>query len=255
MKYFTIVILAFSTLIGCTKIIDVDLHDSTPQVVIEATITNTTSAEVLISKTVLFSNNNDFPKVSGAVVTMRDNGKMYELTEAGDGIYSNKALVGITGHTYELLVKLDGKEYASSSTMPVPVNLDTLLVEKISWLNESIWVVKPVYTDPAGYGNNYMFIESINANRFPESWVWDDKIINDGISTIPLIQGDSAINVNDTIEVEMRCIDKNAFRYFTALAASQNNATTPANPENTFTGGALGYFSAHTSQKKTVKVK
>jgi hypothetical protein len=33
------------------------------------------------------------------------------------------------------------------------------------------------------------------------------------------------------------------------------NATTPANPENKITGGALGYFSAHTSQKRKVKVQ
>ena len=53
----------------------------------------------------------------------------------------------------------------------------------------------------------------------------------------------------------MRCIDKNVFRYFTALQGSQNNATTPANPENAITGGALGYFSAHTTQKKKIKVQ
>ncbi len=30
-------------------------------------------------------------------------------------------------------------------------------------------------------------------------------------------KSDSTIKVNDTIEVEMRCIDKNVLRYFTAL--------------------------------------
>jgi hypothetical protein len=255
MKQFSIILLVFSSLMSCTKIIDVDLHDSSPQIVIEATVTNSSYAEVLISKTGLFSDKNEFPKVSGAVVTITGDGKNYELTETAAGIYTNKSLTGIPGHTYQLLVKVEGKEYASSSTMPLQVNLDSLELEKIYWLNKSIWVVKPVYTDPAGYGNNYMFIETINGKRFPDAWVWDDKIINDGKSTIPLIQGDSTINLNDSVEVEMRCIDKNVYRYFTALEASQNNATTPANPENKITGGAFGYFSAHTSQKKKIMVR
>ena len=128
-------------------------------------------------------------------------------------------------------------------------------LEKIFWGSESIWVVKPQYTDPAGFGNNYMFTETINGKQYPDFWVWDDRYVNNSISTIPLLQSDSTINTNDTVEVEMRCIDKNVFRYFTALQGSQNNVTTPANPENKITGGALGYFSAHTTQRKKVKVQ
>jgi hypothetical protein len=255
MKYFSITIIVFSSLMGCTKIIDVDLHEASPQIVIEGIVTNSSYAEVVISKSVLFSHSNDFPKVHGASVVISDNGKNFELTETSPGIYTNKNLVGIPGHTYGLSVNVEGREYTSSSTMPMQVNLDSLVLEKIYWLNESIWVVKPVYTDPPGYGNNYMFIETINGKRFPDAWVWDDKIVNDGISTIPLIQADSTINANDSVEVEMRCIDNNVFRYFTALSASQNNATTPANPENKFTGGAFGYFSAHTSQKKSIMIR
>ena len=135
------------------------------------------------------------------------------------------------------------------------MKLDTLLLEKLFWGNESIWVVKPQYTDPAGFDHYYMFIERINGKQFPQFWVWDDRIVNNSISTIPLFQSDSTINVNDTIEIEMRCINKNIFRYFTALQGSQSNATTPANPENKITGGALGYFSAHTSERKKVKVQ
>jgi hypothetical protein len=78
--------------------------------------------------------------------------------------------------------------------------------------------------------------------------------VNNSISPIPLIQHDSTLNAKDIIEVEMRCIDRNTCRYFTSPQDSQNNATTPANPPTNISGGALGYFSAHTSQLKKVQV-
>ena len=255
MKQIIIPIFFFTALISCKKEINVDLQNASSQIVIEATVTNTTYAEVTVSKSVAVSNSNSYPKVSGAIVNISDNGVKYVLTETKPGIYANSSLIGVPGHTYNLHVKAEGKEYTSTSTMPLKVNLDTLLLEKLFWANESIWVVKPQYTDPAGFGNYYMFIETINGKRFPQFWIWDDRIVNNSISSIPLIQTDSAINLNDTIEVEMRCIDKNVFRYFTALQGSQHNATTPANPDNRITGGALGYFSAHTTQKKKVKVQ
>lgn len=255
MKQLLIPILIFTALTGCKKEVNINLDGTSPQIVIEAFVTNSSQAEVTISKSVAFSNQNTFPAVSGAIVTISDNGVDHVLNEVKYGTYTNSALIGVPGHTYQLKVKAEGKEYSSTSTMPMQVNLDTLLLEKLFWGHESIWVVKPQYTDPVGLGQHYMFFEKINGQQFPQYWVWDDRFVNNGISTIPLIQSDSAINVNDTVEVEMRCVDRNVFRYFTSLQGSQNNITTPANPENKIIGGALGYFSAHTTQRKKIKVQ
>lgn len=242
--------------INCKKQINVDLKNAPSQIVIEGIVSNAVSAEVNISKSVPFSSDNVFPKVSGATVTITDNlGVKYELNETQPGFYTNKNLVGIPGHTYNLNVNIDGKIYEARSQMPQPVNLDTLLFEKIFFGSKSIWIVKPQYLDPPGFGNYYKFIETINGTRFPAAWIWDDRFTNNGISTRPLIQNDSVININDTIEVEMQCIDKNIFRYFTALHDVQHNATTPANPDNNISGGALGYFSAQTSQRKKAVVQ
>lgn len=256
MKQLLLYALIATTFMACKKEIDVDLGNAAPQIVIEGSVTNTSNAEVTISKSVPFSNSNTFPGISGAIVNITDEtGAKYTLTETKPGSYTNQSLIGLPGKTYKLLVNVEGKEYTASSTMPTPVNLDTLLLEKLFWGTESIWVVKPQYKDPGGLGNNYMFTEKINGKLYPDFWVWDDRVINNSISTIPLMQGDSTINTNDTIEVEMRCIDKNTLRYFTALQGTQDNMTTPANAENKITGGALGYFSAYTQQRKKIKVQ
>jgi len=56
----------------------------------------------------------------------------------------------------------------------------------------------------------------------------------------------------------MYCIDENVFKYFFELRQLLNanpfNEATPANPDTNLTNGALGYFSAHTIQSKSLTV-
>ena len=249
-------ILCLSLMAGCTKQVNVDLKNAAPQLVIEGNVTNTDIAAVSISKTVPFSSSNIFPPVSGATVNITDDvGTTYPLTENPAGYYTNSNLTGVPGHSYTLSVTTGGNTYTAVSTMPQAVNLDTILLEQISFGNKFIWAVKPQYTDPPAFGNYYKFTEFINNVRNPTIFIWDDRLINNGISTRPLLQADSTINVNDSVGVEMQCIDKNIFRYFSALADLQQNATTPANPDSNISGGVLGYFSAHTTQRKKVVVK
>ncbi|HEX3024951.1 MAG TPA: DUF4249 family protein, partial [Chitinophagaceae bacterium] len=113
-------------------------------------------------------------------------------------------------------------------------------------------------TDSAGISNYYSFTETI---EYPDKsfsagffFVWDDRFNDGGISTRPLIVADSTISSGDTIHVEMRCIDKNVYRYYNSLSNLQQNSTTPENPVSNITGGCLGYFSANTVQRKKVAV-
>jgi len=251
----TIILTAF-LFTGCTKIIDVDLKNSVPQLVIEGVVTNSDAASVNITQSVQFSNSNNYPAVRGAIVSITDNaGGTFLLQETTPGKYTSSSLIGVEGRTYNLSVSVNGALYQAVSTMPVQVNLDTILLENIAFIPDNIWIIKPQYTDPPGFGDYYKFIEKINGVRNPTIWVWDDKLTNNGISTRPLIQADSTIKIGDTVEIEMQCIDLNNFRYFTALQNLQQAATTPTNPESNISGNVLGYFSAHTSQKRKVAIK
>jgi hypothetical protein len=56
----------------------------------------------------------------------------------------------------------------------------------------------------------------------------------------------------------MRCIDKKVFDYLKQLSGldpTNGQPTTPANPTSNISGGSLGYFSAHTVQRKKTIVK
>jgi len=254
-KYSVIFLSLVMSLSACKKIIQVDLNNAPSQLVVEGLVTNANTAQVSLTKSLKFSADNLFPTVSGAVVLITDNlGKTYTLAETTPGNYTNSVLIGVPGRTYNLSITTDGIKYLASSTMPQQVNFDTLLTENFIFFGKQIINIKPKYTDPLGFGNNYQFIETINHTINKRIFVWDDRLNDGGISTRPLIETDSTINSGDTIQVEMRCIDKNIYRYFTALMDFQNNSATPANPDTNISGGCLGYFSAYTSQTKKVKV-
>ncbi|HEX3934908.1 MAG TPA: DUF4249 family protein, partial [Puia sp.] len=58
---------------ACKKVIDVDLKNAAPQIVIEGNITDAGGAyEVKITRTVDFSADNVYPPVTNAVVTITD---------------------------------------------------------------------------------------------------------------------------------------------------------------------------------------
>jgi hypothetical protein len=248
-------IIAFIAISSCKKVINVDLNNAAPQIVIEGIVTNSSAAQVTISKSVKFSENNSFPAVTGAIVTIADNlNHSYILSETQPGVYTNSILTGVSGLTYQLTVNTGGITYTATSVMPIQVPLDTLLTDQIAFGNKTIKIVEPQYSDPAAFANYYWFVETIKQTVNKKIFVWDDNLTNGGISNRPLIENDSTINSGDTIQVEMRCIDKNIYRYLRGLEDLQNNASTPANPDTNISGGALGYFSAHTRQVKKVKM-
>ncbi len=92
----------------------------------------------------------------------------------------------------------------------------------------------------------------------PDIYTWNEIMNNGGTRHRSLIyvapDNKPALVQGDQVKVEMRCIDRNIYTYMRALADLNSNNTTPANPPTNFTGGCLGYFSAHTSQVRQVTI-
>jgi len=253
---------ALSAISACKKVIQVDLNNAAPQIVIEGEITNGQNPyQVKISKTVNFSASNSFPPVSGATVQVTDsnNGFAYPFIETSPGIYLANNFMGVTQHTYQLSVLAEGKTYTASSTMPAPVHLDSIsFVQNLDLNNKSAINAVVNFQDPPGLGNYYQFTEFVNNIQVPDIFVFDDRL-SDGKYIRNTLYNDTArLHVNDTVLVKMYCVDKNIYNYFfTLFEISGNNSfqsASPANPVSNISNGALGYFSAHTISVKQIIV-
>lgn len=143
-----IALLLFSVT-SCEKTIDLDLDTTTPLIVVDGEVTNsvTLGSSVKLSYTNKVKSDNSLVPLVGATVTIQeDNGTVYSLPETASGIYRNPSLVGSTGKTYHLKVVANGITLTSSSTMPVMVNLDSLVVEDFPFFDKTVKVVTPFTT-------------------------------------------------------------------------------------------------------------
>lgn len=262
MKNILFIILCSVFMLACEKEIEVDLNTTNPQLVIEATLDNQQdTATVRLTRSVNFSDANDFPAVSGALVVITDSeGTSYPLTETAPGIYQNTGLRGVVGYTYFLSVTTpDGQIFTAESTLPAPVPFDGVdfLVRGAfqpggNSDSDTTFFAIPRFFDPADEPNQYRFTQTVNGLRDHEIIVRNDNVFNGKVNEQPIFSPDLDIYRGDTLRVEMMCIDQSVYNYFFSLSQSIGNgpnaSATPANPVSNIQGGALGYFSAYSLQ-------
>ena len=202
---------------GCTKIVDVDLPDSEPLLVVEGTIRNGEAPLVLLSKTQgYFDPVGDLSEslyIGGAEVTVSANGVPYLLDEictqdlSSDilevlgvtlGIdpqvlsenpfcaytsFDEPALIGVHGVTYDLHVLYDTLEVTSSSKIENTVPIDSLaFVIPTTALSDSMGLITTSYTDPDTLGNSYRWASrrvGVDPSFiYPLGSAWDDSFGN-----------------------------------------------------------------------------
>lgn len=255
---FFLVVLFFSS---CEKVIDVQLDETNKKYVLEGSVSNIAGepAEVRISQTKNFEDENSFTGISSAVVTIEENnGTVYPLTEVSTGVYQSNVLTGVPGNSYTLSVSVNGNTFSSTSVMPAQlVILDSLTVSDLAFGGSNTITVAPSYLDPVGIGNSYRFIQYANGALVKKTFVQNDDL-SDGLRiTRPFVNTDGELESGDVVKVDMLCVDAAVYKYWYSLdqaATGSNQSATPANPVSNINGGAIGYFSAHSVSSKTIVI-
>ena len=267
-KFFLLSIFCF-LITSCEKEIDLDLDDKSGDLVIEGNLSDQAGPQtVKITKSVPFTAQNQYPAVSDAVVTVSDNlGQNETLQYAGNGEYKTVNFTTAPGRLYTLTVKADGKDYTAQSRMPQPVSFDGLDQDSFLIGGEPTYTLLPLFTDPQEVGNRYLFSFTINNNPKKTIQTFSDNVNNGLPNQRPLILSnddsnptDQKVKVGDIIYVEMQCIDAPIFTFYNALLQISGNGgpgggITPTNPPSNISNGALGYFSAHTSRKRSIVIQ
>ena len=136
--------------------------------------------------------------------------------------------------------------------MPAVVTLDSLYTQKSAFGGDRLELV-PEYTDPVATGNYYHFMEYKNDTESTDIFIRNDRLINGQVVNQPLGGG---FKHKDSVALYLECVDSAIYQYYYSLEQTNNqNSATPANPRSNITGGALGYFSAHTSSFKSIIVQ
>jgi hypothetical protein len=249
---------------SCEKVINVDLNESSPHIVIVGVITDSIGPyTVRISESGSYFNQPVLPPVSRAVVIISSNSGIIDtLKETEPGSYLTSKTVGLPGTTYTLRVIFENQEYSGVSTMQSHVSIDSLVLEK----GQSIGFgfgggrggpridIHAFFKDPPEK-NFYRLKVYANDTTSAENYrLYDDQYTNGEETDLRVgraIAGDKYL-------IELYSLDMPTYEYYRTLEDILRSnpifGSTPANPNTNLSNGALGYFGAYSISTTTLTV-
>ncbi|MBT0609141.1 DUF4249 family protein [Aequorivita echinoideorum] len=154
------VLLAFSY--SCEDVIDVDLNEGAPRLVIDARILkeiDTTSALTIVtlSRTnAFFDTGIDFVN-DAEVKIISSNEIVYALENNGDGIYTTNSITPMPGETYKLEVNYNNEIYSATESLFTVTPLEYVEQENDGGFSGDDIELKAYFNDPEDIENYYLF--------------------------------------------------------------------------------------------------
>ena len=255
-KIYTLLLSSFFLFISCEKVIDLDLNEANPQLVVEGMVlTKKYSSYVHLNLTTSFYTPNTFKNVDNAKVSISTGNTIYIMESKGEGIYTNDSLIGEQGKTYFLEIQYNNKIIRSQSTIPSFVKIDSLYYQTISMGPRG--ASKRVFckfTDTEEIENYYRFRVFVN-DTITQNFNYTDDSFFDGNQYNQRL---SSVKTGDKVRVQLLCIDKANYTYFKTIDSNTKrmNSSAPANPVSNIEGeDAIGFFEAATIDEKSLVVK
>lgn len=249
--------LLFISLFSCEKVIDVDLNDTQPTLVIEGVLAaGQHNFTVNISETTSYFDNETPTFRNDAIVTLLDNnGQEFTIPLFENGAYQRE-ITAEPGLTYTLQVTVDEITYIATATVPsiVPIlELEIEYQEKTGFFDEGYRVFTRFSDDPVrrNFYRQIYAIDSIFQRGGEHLQVSDDELF-DGSERARLNVFNEIFEKGTTITIILQHIDANSFEYLNSLADIVNTegggpnsaSAAPGNPNTNWDSNILGYFGA-----------
>lgn len=248
--------LSFVTLYSCEDIIDVDLNEANPRVVIEADLNNLTSTQIIrISETVAFDSPISSKPINGAIVTVVDSrGKSFVFEDKGNGVYLVSNFKPEEELIYSLNVTVDRQTFVATTKMNKFIGIDSLAVVEETIFNEPYYSAMLKFEDPKNKANYYKYDISINGKPLEFAFAFSDKF-NDGLYvTHQVSDKERTLAIGDSIVVRRQCVAKEVYNFWNEIQLLNPGSAAPANPSSNISNGALGYFSVSSAKEYGLRI-
>ncbi|WP_296313950.1 DUF4249 family protein, partial [Winogradskyella sp. UBA3174] len=180
MKKLTYIFVIFSILFSCEDVIDIELNEADPRLVIEASIDwfkNTTGNEqsIKLSLSAPFFDEST-PPGNDAVIEITDtNNNTFNFIEDGNtGIYRNTNFIPVIDQDYTLTINYNGDTYSATENLKSVVPIDFIEQNNEGGFSGEDIELKAFYTDPANIDNYYFFEFITEISVVPDLDVFDD---------------------------------------------------------------------------------
>jgi hypothetical protein len=181
MKKILYLLFIFCFLISCEDVVDINLNEAQPRLVIEASINwfkNTPGNEQSIKLTLsapFFDES--VPPANGAAIEITDtNNNIFSFTEdENTGIYLNNNFSPIINEVYTLNINYNGETYSAVETLKSVTSIDFIEQNNDGGFSGVDIELKAYYTDPANEDNYYFFEFISDIPVVPTLEVYEDK--------------------------------------------------------------------------------
>lgn len=257
---------------GCRELVEIDLPNQNPQMVVEAEITDTPGPHVVkLTLTQEYFSDEELPPIENAEVRIRDNQGYEELLlQTKPGIYVSSNLQGIIGNTYTLTIEWNGEVYESTGTLLEEAKIDSLTYRYFPanppLLDEGYYIIA-YGTMPQGRDNFFRFKVYENDSLYngrSDLFIQSDELLGD-TETLSL-RFPYPFQPDDEIHLEMYTLNKDMYQYYLELitllyndgglfspppqnpVSNIRNLTNPGNPP-------LGYFQVASITSGTILIE
>jgi len=289
MRHLSLLIITTFILASCEKGVAFDLEESSPKIVVEATIETNRPPFVILSKSqnffaeitpdileksfvrnaeVYVSNGTLTHKLKEYTVPLSTGYTFYFYSIDSSNL--STAFLGQTNTQYSLRIVAEGKEYTATTIIPtITRRIDSLFWKQAPGSNDTNKVALMVRaTDKAGYGDYIRYFTKRNSEPFYPAFnsVYDDQII-DGTSyeievergvdrTQDLPDDYTLFDKGDTVTMKLCQIDKATYDFWRTMEFSYGSIGNPfASPTkvlSNISNNALGYFGGYAPQFRTI---
>ncbi len=246
----TYVFFCLVTLLSCQEVIELELPNTDPQLIIEGEVTywaeqpEKNQASVKVATSGNFYDAEGTDPVTQASVQIEDltNAQVYDLlpVPGESGRYLNTTIPLDSGNTYRLSLTYDENLYTSEGTILPVAKLDSFSYR----YRPSTPLLEPGYyfffsgRTPKERGINYYrfkIFENDSLYNAPEDYlIQSDEFLRAQIDTLQL--SNYSFELNDTVRIEMYSLNKDVFEYYNQLTELLFNdgglfSSPPRNPD------------------------
>ncbi|WP_424494304.1 DUF4249 domain-containing protein [Salinimicrobium sp. GXAS 041] len=242
MKSFKNGILAFLLLLSaasCEEVVEVDLEESEPRLVIEASLVWNevdlqTPLYVKLSTTAPYFDE-EIPPVENAVVSIHDGfGNKYFFSEIEPGLYRNDGFLPNTDATYELEVAYNEEVYFATASFITSPEIEEIEQDNNGGFTGDEIEIRAYFTDPVGKGDHYLFRFYNEDLSFQ---IYDDELI-DGNRSFAFFSNED-LESGDEVILELQGISKQFYEYLFLLRSQAGTGGGPFQTQPTLVRGNI----------------
>lgn len=247
---------------SCTEVIDVNLRNIEPEWVVAAEIADGMPAQVILTHSVNFDEDNAFPPISNVQVKIQvKNGASETLEEIAPGVYTSNTVYGIAGLAYSLRIESADKMITADESIPAKVEIDSVQIMSLGFSrppvpgaeNPNPSLVTLYFSDPGNVQNFYKALafktDSLVNTNFSSDLLFDGR---SGQISVFLPEG--SFDTGEQIDLLLQSIPSSVYDYYMSMpnAGQGPGSGSPANPITNLVGNKLGYFNAYSFSKTSL---